>query len=302
MADAHKVNRRGGTAVAAVLVAVSLSLSGCTVSRPDLVSGVDARAVLEAFKSRGMVDHLEALQRVADANGGNRASGTAGYEESVRYVEEQLRAAGSSPVRQTFADRRDGDSKDQQVKPSNILADTEGSPDRTVVVGGHLDSVLGGPGINDNASGVAAVLETASGWRRPGSSRPTGPVRVLGRRRGYPGRFTALHRRAERQRDPPDGAEPECGHDCFAERRGSVHDGEGSDFFGLIFVPARRIPALGFTIRTEQPRLMRKIMQFCRTGKKRCIGVGTGRIGRLGPAPCNSGATTTARLFWRDQS
>jgi hypothetical protein len=63
----------------------------------------------------------------------------------------------------------------------------------------------------------------------------------------------------------------------------------------------RRITALGFTIRTEQPRL-RKIMQFCRTGRKRCIGAGTGRTGRLGPAPCNSGATTTALLFWRDQS
>jgi aminopeptidase S len=180
MADAHKMNRRGGSAVAAVLVAVSLLLSGCTVSRPDLVSGVDARAVLEAFKSRGMVDHLEALQRVADANGGNRASGTSGYEESARYVEEQLRAAGYSPVRQTFSYRRDGDgdgdSKGRQVKTFNILADTEGSPDHTVVVGGHLDSVPGGPGINDNASGVAAVLETAL-WMAETGIKPANRVR-----------------------------------------------------------------------------------------------------------------------------
>jgi aminopeptidase S len=187
MADAHKKNRRGGTAVAAVLVAVSLSLSGCTdsrpdfvsgVDRPDLASGVDPRAVLEAFKSRGMVDHLEALERVADANGGNRASGTSGYEESARYVEEQLRAAGYSPVRQTFTYRRDGDgdSKGQQVKTFNILADTEGSPDHTVVVGGHLDSVPGGPGINDNASGVAAVLETAL-WMAETGIKPANRVR-----------------------------------------------------------------------------------------------------------------------------
>jgi aminopeptidase S len=41
-------------------------------------STVDARTVLAAFKSRDMVGHLQALQRVADANGGNRASGTPG--------------------------------------------------------------------------------------------------------------------------------------------------------------------------------------------------------------------------------
>ena len=36
-----------------------------------------------------------------------------------------------------------------------------GRADRTVVVGGHLDSVAEGPGINDNGSGTATILETA---------------------------------------------------------------------------------------------------------------------------------------------
>ncbi|MEE2031009.1 M20/M25/M40 family metallo-hydrolase [Rhodococcus chondri] len=44
----------------------------------------------------------------------------------------------------------------------NVVAQTAtGSPDDVVVVGAHLDSVPEGPGINDNGSGVAAVLETA---------------------------------------------------------------------------------------------------------------------------------------------
>jgi len=44
----------------------------------------------------------------------------------------------------------------------NVLADTRhGRADRTVVVGAHLDSVLAGPGINDNGSGSAAILEVA---------------------------------------------------------------------------------------------------------------------------------------------
>ena len=43
-----------------------------------------------------------------------------------------------------------------------MLADTPtGRVDRTVLVGAHLDSVLEGPGINDNGSGSAAILETA---------------------------------------------------------------------------------------------------------------------------------------------
>jgi len=44
----------------------------------------------------------------------------------------------------------------------NVLADTAaGDDERTIVVGGHLDSVTAGPGINDNGSGSAAILELA---------------------------------------------------------------------------------------------------------------------------------------------
>jgi hypothetical protein len=44
----------------------------------------------------------------------------------------------------------------------NVLADTAGDgEDPRIVVGAHLDSVPEGPGINDNGSGSAAVLEAA---------------------------------------------------------------------------------------------------------------------------------------------
>jgi len=49
-----------------------------------------------------------------------------------------------------------------EITTDNLLADTPtGRIDRTVVVGGHLDSVDEGPGINDNGSGTATILETA---------------------------------------------------------------------------------------------------------------------------------------------
>ena len=44
----------------------------------------------------------------------------------------------------------------------NVIAETPGGdPNRTVVIGAHLDSVPAGPGINDNGSGSAGILEIA---------------------------------------------------------------------------------------------------------------------------------------------
>jgi Zn-dependent M28 family amino/carboxypeptidase len=50
----------------------------------------------------------------------------------------------------------------QTFKARNVIAQTKtGSQTDVVMAGAHLDSVPEGPGINDNGSGVAAVLETA---------------------------------------------------------------------------------------------------------------------------------------------
>ena len=44
----------------------------------------------------------------------------------------------------------------------NVIAELPGkNPDNVVMAGAHLDSVIEGPGINDNGSGSAALLETA---------------------------------------------------------------------------------------------------------------------------------------------
>ncbi len=48
----------------------------------------------------------------------------------------------------------------------NLHVERTGSdPVRVVVIGAHYDSVLGSPGANDNASGVAAILELAAQFR-----------------------------------------------------------------------------------------------------------------------------------------
>ncbi len=58
---------------------------------------------------------------------------------------------------------------DLAAKTTNVLAETPGGdPDKVVVVGAHLDSVVEGPGINDNGSGTAALLEIAKQMTRLG--------------------------------------------------------------------------------------------------------------------------------------
>jgi Zn-dependent M28 family amino/carboxypeptidase len=59
----------------------------------------------------------------------------------------------------------------------NVIADYPGGrTDRTVVVGAHLDSVAEGPGINDNGSGTAGILEIALQMKKLGI-KPTNHVR-----------------------------------------------------------------------------------------------------------------------------
>jgi Zn-dependent M28 family amino/carboxypeptidase len=63
------------------------------------------------------------------------------------------------------------------VPTRNLIAETRtGRDDRVVMAGAHLDSVSEGPGINDNGSGSAALLETALQMARLGIA-PANTVR-----------------------------------------------------------------------------------------------------------------------------
>lgn len=59
----------------------------------------------------------------------------------------------------------------------NVIAETPtGDPDNVVVVGAHLDSVGVGPGINDNGSGSASILEIAEQMEKV---KPRNKVRFM---------------------------------------------------------------------------------------------------------------------------
>ncbi|GAA3685679.1 hypothetical protein GCM10022224_058080 [Nonomuraea antimicrobica] len=98
--------------------------------------------------------HLAQLQSIANANGGNRAHGRPGYLASANYVRGLLDAAGFTTTLQSFTYNG--------ATGYNVIADWPGgNPDDVLMVGAHLDGVTAGPGINDNGSGSAAILETA---------------------------------------------------------------------------------------------------------------------------------------------
>ncbi len=105
--------------------------------------------------------HLSQLQSIATANGGNRAHGRPGYLASVTYVKNLLDAAGFTTRQQSFTYNG--------VTGYNLIADwAGGDTSDTLMIGGHLDSVTAGPGINDNGSGSAANLEVALAVARTG--------------------------------------------------------------------------------------------------------------------------------------
>jgi Zn-dependent M28 family amino/carboxypeptidase len=69
-----------------------------------------------------------------------------------------LAQLGSGPV----VMRALTDTDEENLTTRNVFAETtSGDPNNVVMVGAHLDSVNQGPGINDNGSGSAAILEVA---------------------------------------------------------------------------------------------------------------------------------------------
>lgn len=84
-------------------IAASIGLAASLAPPALAARPVDSGELRQAVSSDNIMTHLEAFQAVADANGGNRAAGTPGYEASAVYVENRLRAAGYEPVRQEFA-------------------------------------------------------------------------------------------------------------------------------------------------------------------------------------------------------
>ena len=93
----------------ALLAAVVL-LAGCGGGGGDERAEDPRPAPRPAPRGGDPIPHLEAFQRIADRNDGNRAAGTAGNRETVEYLTRTLRAAGwrvrEQQVRFPYFERR----------------------------------------------------------------------------------------------------------------------------------------------------------------------------------------------------
>ena len=119
-------------AAGAFAAALAGSAPACATEIDDRVAGV-SQAQIEQH-----VDALTALERWT----------VDGQEEARGYVRAALESYG-------YAVTTDG--------AGNVVAELTGEvePDRIFVLGAHYDSVEGTPGADDNASGVAGMLEVA---------------------------------------------------------------------------------------------------------------------------------------------
>ncbi|MFE9750557.1 M28 family peptidase [Saccharothrix saharensis] len=140
--------RRTTTAASALLLAAALLSPPVATATP-----VGAVAVPD-IPVANVQAHLNDLQTIATNNGGNRAHGRPGYLASVNHLKAKLDAAGYQTSVQQFTS--------SGATGYNLIADWPGGDlNDVLMLGGHLDSVSAGPGINDNGTGSAGLLEVA---------------------------------------------------------------------------------------------------------------------------------------------
>ncbi len=98
--------------------------------------------------------HLEALSEGI----GPRQTGTTGESKAAQYIEAALKGLGYQTSRQPFTfSGADGTT----LKSANVIGVKAGQSTQEIIVGAHYDSVPAGKGADDNASGVAVMLEVA---------------------------------------------------------------------------------------------------------------------------------------------
>ena len=90
-------------------------------------------------------------------NIGARVAGTDGETKAAQYIAQVFKAIGYAPETQPFT----AAAGSQSITSANVVAVKTGTSSQEILVGAHYDSTDAGPGADDNASGVAVMLETA---------------------------------------------------------------------------------------------------------------------------------------------
>jgi Zn-dependent M28 family amino/carboxypeptidase len=142
---------------------------GCTASDYDGLPVAGAVVLVDRGKCPFGDKQTVAAERgavaliVANNEDGDEMGGTLGEKTDVQIPVISVTKATGARLRAapgTTTIKLNAGVRDERTR--NVIAQTKtGSTANVVMVGAHLDSVPAGPGINDNGSGVAAILETA---------------------------------------------------------------------------------------------------------------------------------------------
>ncbi len=103
-------------------------------------------------------------------------AGTDSEKAMAGYIIAAFKEMGYTPRRQsfTFVDEESS----EELKSANIMVVKPGNSSKEIIVGAHYDAVDDGAGVDDNASGVAVLLEAAE--------------RLVGKKTPYTIRFIAF--------------------------------------------------------------------------------------------------------------
>ena len=125
------------------------------VTAPPTVETVPPTEAPAAEDTSGQIarGYLEALT----ANG-PRPSGGENERQVAKYIRETFTKLGYTPETTAFSA---WDENDNVLSSQNIFAVKKGDSPLEIIVGAHYDSGKEGDGVDDNASGVAVMLEVA---------------------------------------------------------------------------------------------------------------------------------------------
>ncbi|HEX9823611.1 MAG TPA: M28 family peptidase [Actinomycetota bacterium] len=150
----------------AMLVALSLAMPAGAMGGPAEPTRASSVLPDEPPRFSGQLA-MRHVRRLAERIG-PRVRATRGERRAARYVARQLESYGYRTRTRTFP--VDGG------RSRNVVGWWPGAEPYPLIVGGHVDSVPGSPGANDNASGIAVMLEAA---RVIAGLEPAGLVRFV---------------------------------------------------------------------------------------------------------------------------
>lgn len=146
----------------------------------ELLKRLDEEMASKIYDSLDASGHFEGLsnrlsahvKRLALEIGPRHFARQAAYHKAAAYIDASFHKVAYTPKREVFrlteapllTKLRTAPSERDLLKDQdyqNVVATKAGERDAIIVVGAHYDTIAGSPGADDNASGVAVLLELA---------------------------------------------------------------------------------------------------------------------------------------------